>query len=70
MRPVHVAVASTLLACRWRAQSVGPSSYSVRMGENGVDHEFQILLEVFDRVSLPMDREEVQFLLTHSTLEA
>ncbi|KAI0671283.1 hypothetical protein C8Q78DRAFT_850523 [Trametes maxima] len=43
-------------------------SYSVRMREGRVEHEFQVLLEEMDGASLPMDREEVEFLLKHSIL--
>ena len=43
-------------------------SYTTRMREGDVDHEFQIVLEAFDGVPLPMDREDVEFLLKYSTL--
>ncbi|KAI0642820.1 hypothetical protein C8Q79DRAFT_1002663 [Trametes meyenii] len=43
-------------------------SYSTRMREGRVDHEFQVVLEAMDGASLPMDREEVEFLLKYSTL--
>ena len=42
-------------------------SYSVRMSEGRIDHEYQILLEALDGAPLPMGREDVRFLLTHST---
>ena len=43
------------------------ASYSVRMGEGGIEHEYQILLEALDGASLPMGQEDVRFLLMHST---
>ncbi|KAI0744550.1 hypothetical protein C8Q76DRAFT_764197 [Earliella scabrosa] len=42
-------------------------SYSVRMSEGRIDHEYQILLEALDGAPLPMGREDARFLLTHST---
>ncbi|KAI0371343.1 hypothetical protein BV20DRAFT_1120744 [Pilatotrama ljubarskyi] len=43
-------------------------SYTTRVREDQVDHEFAISLEVFNGAVVPMGREEVKYLLTYSTL--
>lgn len=47
----------------WEAES-----YSVRMRDGHIDHEFLIRLEVFGAAPLPMSKDDVEFLLEHSTL--
>ncbi|OJT09934.1 hypothetical protein TRAPUB_13571 [Trametes pubescens] len=47
----------------WEAES-----YSVRMREGHIDHEFLIRLEAFGAPPLPMGKDDVEFLLGHSTL--
>ncbi|KAI0365028.1 hypothetical protein BV20DRAFT_973730, partial [Pilatotrama ljubarskyi] len=43
-------------------------SYTTRKREGRVDHEFLIALEACDGATIPMDREEVHFLLQYSTV--
>ncbi|KAI0365027.1 hypothetical protein BV20DRAFT_1125244 [Pilatotrama ljubarskyi] len=43
-------------------------SYTARVRDDRVDHEFQIILEACDGATIPMDREEVQFLLQYSNV--
>lgn len=47
----------------WEAES-----YSVRMREGHIDHEFVVRLEAFDADPLPMGKDDVELLLQHSTL--
>ncbi|KAI0653527.1 hypothetical protein C8Q70DRAFT_927508 [Cubamyces menziesii] len=42
-------------------------SYTARVPEGQVDQEFMVLLEDMHGAALPMGREEVEFMLTHST---
>ncbi|PIL24472.1 hypothetical protein GSI_14226 [Ganoderma sinense ZZ0214-1] len=43
-------------------------SYTVKKGDNGgVDHEYQVLLQAFGADPVPMDKEEVRYLLQYST---
>ncbi|KAI0779287.1 hypothetical protein C8Q74DRAFT_1315944 [Fomes fomentarius] len=44
------------------------ASYSVRVVDGEVEHEYQILLDELGGAVVPMGREEVRFLLMHSTL--
>lgn len=44
------------------------ASYSVRVVDGEVEHEYQILLDELGGALVPMGREEVRFLLMHSTL--
>ncbi|KAI8994241.1 hypothetical protein BD414DRAFT_278019 [Trametes punicea] len=43
-------------------------SYTTRVREDQIDHEFVISLGGMDRAAVPMGREEVRYLLTYSTL--
>lgn len=44
-------------------------SYTVKKADGGgVDHEYHVLLQTFGANALPMDREEVAYLLKHSIL--
>ncbi|KAI0349824.1 hypothetical protein OH77DRAFT_1431658 [Trametes cingulata] len=43
-------------------------SYSARMRDGHVDQEFQVLVEAFEGASVPMGRDEVEFLLKHSVV--
>ena len=43
------------------------ASYTVREGDRGVEHEYQILLEAFGGDPLPMSEAEVRYLLQYST---
>lgn len=45
-------------------------SYTARMREGVVDHEYQVLLEACEGATIPMDRAEVRFLLQYSTMES
>ena len=42
-------------------------SYIVREGDQGVEHEYRVLLEAFGGDPLPMDEAEVRYLLQYST---
>ncbi|KAM5538022.1 hypothetical protein V8D89_008219 [Ganoderma adspersum] len=42
-------------------------SYTVREGDEGVEHEYQVLLEALEGTPLPMDEGEVRYLLQYST---
>ncbi|KAI0323295.1 hypothetical protein GY45DRAFT_1439641 [Cubamyces sp. BRFM 1775] len=44
-------------------------SYTVRVREGVVDHEYQVLLEACEGATIPMDRADVEFLLRYSTIE-
>ncbi|KAI0349822.1 hypothetical protein OH77DRAFT_1431655 [Trametes cingulata] len=43
-------------------------SYSAHMRDGLVDQEFQVMLEAFDGASVPMSRDDVEFLLKHSVV--
>ena len=43
------------------------TSYTVREGNQGVEHEYLVLLEAFVGDPLPMDEAEVRYLLQYST---
>ncbi|KAI1791674.1 hypothetical protein LXA43DRAFT_1010028 [Ganoderma leucocontextum] len=43
------------------------ASYTVRKGDRGVEHEYQVLLDAFGGDPLPMDEGEVRYLLRYST---
>ena len=45
-------------------------SYMVKKVDGGVDHEYQVLLQAFGTDPVPMDREEVRYLLQYSTVLA
>lgn len=42
------------------------ASFTVQMVDNRIDHEYQVLLEIFKGAPLPMGEEEVRELLKHS----
>lgn len=42
-------------------------SYSVQMLDGRIDHEFRIRLEAFGADLLPMSKDDMEFLLKHST---
>ncbi|KAI1791692.1 hypothetical protein LXA43DRAFT_1010098, partial [Ganoderma leucocontextum] len=44
------------------------ASYTVRKGDTGVEHEFQVLFDALGGDPLPMDEGEVRTLLRYSTL--
>ncbi|KAL7281885.1 hypothetical protein ACG7TL_003351 [Trametes sanguinea] len=43
-------------------------SYTTRVRENQIDHEYVISTEALDGATVPMGRDEVHYLLTYSTL--
>ncbi|KAM5539584.1 hypothetical protein V8D89_006693 [Ganoderma adspersum] len=43
-------------------------SYTVKKAAGGVEHEYQVLLQASGSDPVPMDREEVRYLLQHSTV--
>ena len=52
-----------------RGYDEGPwkvASYTVREGDEGVEHEYEVLLEALEGTPLPMDEGEVRYLLQYS----
>ncbi|TBU35440.1 hypothetical protein BD311DRAFT_679651 [Dichomitus squalens] len=46
------------------------TSYTVRVADGGIEHEYQVVLEALGGGALPMDGEEVRYLLQDSTFAA
>ena len=43
-------------------------SYTVKKAANGLEHEYQVLLQAFGSDPFPMDKEELRYLLQYSTV--